>query len=155
MANPNVGWMGGMMDDMRIYNRTLSASDVKYAANIVGYSGLTGAGGGGPTAPVIYRQPSAAKVRVGGSASFNVSSGGATPLAFQWYVNGIPIASASNSSYTVSPAWIGFNGNGYACILSNSFGLLTSSNGVLTVTNLYVAPGSTINASAGGGIITH
>ena len=84
------------------------------------------------TAPVISIQPQSQAVNPGQNATFSVTASGAQPLAYQWSWNGGTLAGATNSAYTrtnVQPADAG----AYSVVVSNQFGSVTSSNGVLTV----------------------
>lgn len=51
IAYPNNGWMDGQIDDVRMYNRTLSASEI---AGIVAGTGGGGGGGGGTASGVNW-----------------------------------------------------------------------------------------------------
>jgi len=76
------------------------------------------------TLPAISSSPSSAVVCVGGSNTFNVSATG-TAITYQWQlsVGGGPfnnIAGANASSYTVSGATIGMDGNRYQAVVSGT-----------------------------------
>ena len=63
-------------------------------------------GGGGNTPPInpptITTQPATQTVNAGSAATFKVAASDAT--SYQWDRNGQPIAGATASSYTLSPA---------------------------------------------------
>lgn len=68
------------------------------------------------------------------TATFNVSATGSTPLTYQWQRNDVNISGADTSSYTISTATLLDNGAKFRCIVSNSFGSVSSSEATLTVT---------------------
>jgi hypothetical protein len=74
--------------------------------------------------PIILVQPTPLVANYNGPAAFNVSAGGAN-LSFQWSVNGTNIATATNSTYTISNALTNNLGN-YLVVVSNVFGAVTS-----------------------------
>ena len=90
------------------------------------------------TLPAISSSPSNAVICVGGSNTFNVAATG-TGITYQWQlsVGGGPfnnIAGANASSYTVSGATIGMDGNRYQCVVSGTCAPpATSGFGTLTV----------------------
>ena len=91
------------------------------------------------TLPAISAQPQNASVCVGGSNTFSVTATG-TGIGYQWqlstdggttYNN---IGGATSSSYTVSAATIGMNGNRYSCVVTGTCApAATSSAAILTV----------------------
>jgi hypothetical protein len=86
-----------------------------------------------PSPPVIRKQPRAAKVMVGQSATFSVVAGGAPPLSYQWKKNGIAINGAINSSYTTPPATKQDNGALFRVTVSNPGGSVDSNDAKLSV----------------------
>lgn len=68
--------------------------------------------------------PGAQTLWQGDTATFSVTAGGATPLVYQWNVNGQNIPGATNANFTLT-ALTGTND--YAVIISNSFGMTNSS----------------------------
>ena len=82
--------------------------------------------------PVITSQPTDQTVVDGGTASFSVTATGATPLNFQWSLNGTNISEATSSNLTilnVSQSDLGT----YTVLVSNPFGSETSSNALLSM----------------------
>src|SRR5262249_54916043 len=59
--------------------------------------------------------------------TFTVVSIGDQPLAYQWRSNGVPIAGATNDSYTIVNPTDADAGNVYDVIVSNPCGAVTSS----------------------------
>jgi DNA/RNA endonuclease G (NUC1) len=88
----------------------------------------------GVTAPTIASQPQPQTVNVGQAAIFSVTANGTAPLGYQWQFNGGAIAGATLSSYTRSNAQLADAGI-YSVVVSNSAGIVVSSNALLTVIN--------------------
>lgn len=80
-----------------------------------------------PNAPIFFQQPLSVLARVGGTATFSVGAAGVAPLAYQWFLNGAPIAGAVSPSYTTPPLAVTSDGDAFACVVSNLFGAVTSS----------------------------
>jgi len=125
-ANGNGYFFDGLVDEVSIYNRALTASEIQsiYSAGISGKCPLG--------APVIISQPTNQTVVAGYTASFSVMASGALPLSYQWQFNGTNIDGATNSILAltnVKPAGAG----SYTVTVTNRLGSLTSSNAVLTV----------------------
>jgi uncharacterized repeat protein (TIGR01451 family) len=117
----------GMIDEVSIYKRALTASEIQliYA---------TGSGGKCPlTLPVIDSQPTNQTVAVGGTVNFNVTASGALPLSYQWNFNGTNIVEATNATLTLTNVQLSQAGN-YSVQVTNFFGSILSSNAVLVVT---------------------
>jgi hypothetical protein len=83
-------------------------------------------------APVITNQPQNLTVSAGAPATFTVSATGATPLTYQWQVNGTNISGATNSTFVINPAHF-YDQAAYSVTVNNQFGSIASSNATLTV----------------------
>ena len=83
-------------------------------------------------APVITNQPQNLIVSAGSPATFTVGATGATPLSYQWQVNGTNISGATNFSLVINPAYFSDQG-AYSVTVNNQFGSIASSNAILTV----------------------
>lgn len=78
-----------------------------------------------PQPPVITIQPRAQSAVIGGVVDFTVSASGATPLAYQWQLNGVDIAGATASTLHLSG--VGANDIGYySVVISNASGATQS-----------------------------
>jgi hypothetical protein len=95
--------------------------------------------------PAITVQPVSQTNLVGMNVSFSVTAGGAQPLGFQWYSNGVPLTDGGNI-YGSSSSTLGLTGittndaANYQVIITNLAGSTTSSVATLTVT----VPGSCV-----------
>jgi uncharacterized repeat protein (TIGR03803 family) len=114
----------------------------------LGYDGLAGsgngtvfrlAGGGVPQAPVIESQPISQVVPAGSSVTFSVSAASAAPLTYAWQRQGAALAGATQSSYVTNNVSLADSGAVFSCLVSNAYGVTTSSNASLTV-----GPGSIV-----------
>ncbi len=106
------------------------------------------------TPPLISSQPANQNVATGDTAQFSVTATGTLPLSYQWLFNGTNLTDVGNISgsatanLTVNNATMADAGT-YSAIVSNSFGLATSSNAILTIIPAYELSATT----AGGGLI--
>ena len=82
--------------------------------------------------PTITAQPTNQTVQAGGTASFNATATGTAPLIYQWTVNGLGIAGATNATLTITNVQSSQAGN-YALSVTNAYGSTVSSNAALTV----------------------
>jgi hypothetical protein len=94
---------------------------------------------GGTNAPSISAQPANQFALAGSSANFTVIATGLAPISYQWQFNGINLAGATRSNYTI-PNVQSANVGGYAVVLSNSYAVVPSSTAYLMI--LSNAPGA-------------
>jgi pectate lyase len=88
-----------------------------------------------PTAPFIVAQPQNVTVPTGQSASFTVFAGGSASLNYQWYFNtNTVVAGATNASLTLANVQ-STNGGMYSVVVTNSAGLVASTNAQLAVSS--------------------
>ncbi|HAO79346.1 MAG TPA: hypothetical protein DCQ92_10275 [Verrucomicrobia subdivision 3 bacterium] len=80
----------------------------------------------------ITNQPHSQSILSGSNVTFSVSGNILTPVNYQWQFNGTSIADATNASYSIAPV-IPTNAGNYTVILTNVYGISTSSVAVLTV----------------------
>lgn len=94
----NTGWLDGYLDDVRIYNRALSAAEViaLYAED---------GGSGGDVSPFFTQQPVSQVMSSGQACTFSAMAGGTPDPQFQWRLQGQNIIGATNCIYAiVSPS---------------------------------------------------
>jgi hypothetical protein len=119
----------GMIDEVGIYNRALSAAEI---------AALYNAGSAGKCSslspPFMVSQPTNQTVYVGQAATFSVLAGGSPPLQYQWLHNGLPMPNETNQALTV--IWDQPGTGNYSVIVSNFVDSVTSSNALLTVNPL-------------------
>jgi probable HAF family extracellular repeat protein len=96
--------------------------------------GITGAFLLTPTAipPAITSQPQPLTLNAGDNGAFSVTAISATPLTYQWSLNGTNITGATSSSLVISNVAQRDLGS-YAVVLGNAFESATSSNAVLSM----------------------
>ncbi len=90
-------------------------------------------------APTITQQPQSQSLTAGGAASFSVTASGAAPLSYQWLYNGTSLGNGGQISgattATLSLANVqSNNAGGYAVMVSNPAGSVTSSVATLAIT---------------------
>jgi hypothetical protein len=83
--------------------------------------------------PSITGQPSNQSATVGQAALFTVAASGSNPVAYQWLKNGSAIPGADQPSYVTPPTISGDSGSKFTVIVSNAYGVLSSSAASLTV----------------------
>jgi uncharacterized delta-60 repeat protein len=96
--------------------------------------------------PTISVQPVGQTIGVGSNFTVSVTANGNPAVAYQWRTNGMAIAGATVSSYTVANAQTS-DAADYDVVLTNSIGSVTSS--VATVSVIYYPP--TISQQPVGG----
>jgi len=124
----------GSIDEVGVYNRALSASEIG-AIYSAGQQGTI-------TFPLIGSQPTNVVVTNGATASFAVSASGSPSMSYQWYFNATNLlAGATNATLTIGNASI-FNIGGYSVVVSNTLGTVTSAVANLTVVSPGIQPPS-------------
>jgi hypothetical protein len=112
----------GLIDDVRIYDRAMSAQEV---VNLHKYESSK-------PLPMITRQPSNLTVVEGGGAQFEVIATGVSPLRYQWQFNGLDMSGENQSVLQLSPARPTKSGS-YTVLITDLNGTTTSSSATLTV----------------------
>jgi hypothetical protein len=84
--------------------------------------------------PQILTPPESQSVAAGGTVTFRVVASGTPPLYYQWQRAQTNLPGAVNSALTLSPVTAADAG-AYRVIVSNAFGVATSDEALLTVTN--------------------
>ncbi len=122
---PGPGLFRGLLDEVSIYNRALSAAEMR---------SIAAARGAGKCAepPVIITQPQSQSVKLGSTATFSVNADGTPVLHYQWFFNGGPVLGATDAVLTLADVKAGNAGN-YSVVVSNMHGVATSSNAVLNL----------------------
>ena len=70
----------------------------------------------------------------GTNVTFSVSATAATPLSYQWFLNGTnALLAATNAALTLTNVQAGQSGNNYSVAVSNGYGSTNSSSATLTV----------------------
>ncbi len=121
------GMFSGDLDEVSIYNRALSASEIAaiYAAGAAGKcKGLSG--------PIVLTPPANQTAAVGANTGFSVTATGSAPLSYQWQFNGSAISAATTTILSLNNVQTSDSGN-YAVVVTNSVGSVTSAVAVLTV----------------------
>ncbi|HWW81746.1 MAG TPA: immunoglobulin domain-containing protein [Steroidobacteraceae bacterium] len=85
--------------------------------------------------PSISQQPANVDVAAGMSATFAVkTTGGTSPVTYQWKLGGVPISGATTASFTVAAATLADNASIITVDVINPAGTITSSAATLSVT---------------------
>jgi hypothetical protein len=113
----------GSMDDIRIYNRQLSDSEV---------AALYQQSSTADSPPAISSQPSGQTLLAGQSIQLSVTASGSSPLSYQWLKSGAVIAGATAATYSVTGVTTSDSGS-YSVVVSNAYGAVYSSSATVTV----------------------
>lgn len=84
------------------------------------------------TAPILTTQPLSQTVTAGTSATFTAAASGSPTPTYQWQKDGVNIAGATGSSFTISSP-VGANEGSYTVVATNSAGSVISNTATLTV----------------------
>ncbi len=135
--------LSGLLRDTTYHYRAVASNEFQVVYGID--QAFTTASG----LPAILSQPTNYTAVMGQNASFRVSADGMQPLSYQWTHNGTNIANGTAATLTMSnvqPWQAGL----YSVTVTNTFGLITSSNATLTV-NLPQPVMRLVGTSAMGG----
>ncbi|MDB6031322.1 MAG: hypothetical protein JWM16_1660 [Verrucomicrobiales bacterium] len=80
--------------------------------------------------PGIISQPQDKAIGQGGSATFSVVAGGATPLSYQWFRDGALLAGKTSATLSIAGVKASDAGR-YSVIVSNALGFITSTQAFL------------------------
>ncbi|HIG30992.1 MAG TPA: hypothetical protein EYQ50_25605, partial [Verrucomicrobiales bacterium] len=116
--------LNAILDDVRIYDRVLSALDIQ---------SLVGRRVTGP--PAITAHPQSVELFEGDSAAFSVEAEGGAPFTYQWSKNGRPLPGETFSEFTITDS-IADAAGVYQVTVSNGEGSATSNEAVVTVITL-------------------
>ena len=129
-AGDNSGFLpfNGGVDEVAFYTNVLTAAQVTnhYQVGITNFSTRS-------FPPMVVEDPGSITVSSGSSAKFTVIADGATPLSYKWLRGGSPIAGATSNPYSFVASYPADNGATFSVVLSNAFGMTTSSVATLTV----------------------
>src|ERR1017187_2418608 len=91
--------------------------------------------------PVITTNPASWSAAVGDSVNFTVAAQSTTAIAYQWLENGTNLSGQLAATLNLGSVNLSLDGTSYQCVVSNSYGAVTSAPpAVLTVTALPVSP---------------
>lgn len=82
--------------------------------------------------PIVTAQPASRWIFSGNDTAFRALVAGVPPMSYQWSFNGTPIPNATNAALPL-PAVQTNNAGAYSFVVSNSLGVIFSSNATLTV----------------------
>jgi pimeloyl-ACP methyl ester carboxylesterase len=119
-GNPLHDWWAGEIDDVRVYNRALSASEIQqlYTLPI--------------SPPTITTSPQSLTTNASANVVFSVTATSLAPMSYQWFFNGQNIVGATNATLTLNSVGA-TNSGGYMVVVSNAAGSVTSATAYLAV----------------------
>lgn len=86
----------------------------------------------GSEEPIVVIPPGSRIATVGGTVSLQVIVRASSPVFLQWRKDGIPIGEATNRTLTLTNVTV-FDAGHYDVVVTNAFGTVTSSSGVVQV----------------------
>lgn len=153
-ASSNAAWItitsGGSGNGNGTVNYSVAANTGAARSGTMTIAGQTFTVSQSCTGTFIAAQPANQTVCAGAGASFSVSATGAGTLGFQWQKNGVNIAGATNSSYSIPVAAAGDAG-AYTVVVTGACDSRTSNVATLILNTppLVTAQPATQNASPG------
>jgi alpha-tubulin suppressor-like RCC1 family protein len=87
--------------------------------------------------PTITTQPASQAAIAGTNVTFQMAASGATPMAYQWRLNGANLPGAVNATLALTGV-LGAQAGSYSAVVSNAYGSATSANAVLTVLDPWI-----------------
>ena len=133
----------GIIDEVSVYNRSLTQSQLNtiYIAGAGLWPGL---------APDLVSPPQPETLNSGRNATFSVGVTGLAPFTYQWMTtnasgvfvpmtNGSGVVGVTNTSLTISNVSASTSTE-YVVVVSNSYGVVTSSVASLTLLGAYTSP---------------
>ena len=118
----SVGYFNGSIDDLRIFNRALSAAEV---ASLYATEALV-------TSPRVLQPPQDQVAFIGGTATFSASASGSAPLTYLWQKDGQPLSLQITNTLYLTNLTLADVG-AYAVGITNTAGGIVSSQAMLTV----------------------
>jgi hypothetical protein len=120
-------WFNGQIDDLAMWERALTASEVAdLKANSLPKP-LP------PLGVVLTSQPASVTKNLGDWALFSVTQYGQRPISYQWFKNGNLITDATNRTYQVTGLTTANSGDFYAVKVTNPVNSATTTNATITV----------------------
>jgi hypothetical protein len=120
----------GIIDEARMYNRALSATDITelYGATNVNYG------------PTILGQPASGAANQGAAYTNKAIVMGSQPLSYQWYQDSVARSGQTNASLILNPVQLSDASTNWYLIVTNLYGGATSSMASLSVNLAPVIP---------------
>ena len=113
---------------VEVHNYNAGSSDVVFGVDLKYSSGAEAIA----QAPKITTNPASKDVIAGAAASFTVAASGTDPLSYSWFFNGVAIAGATASSFTI-PSVSASDVGSYSVSVSNAGGSVVSEAATLAL----------------------
>jgi len=131
----NGTFIAGATNSSLILTNVTTANAGTYTVVVSNFLGSVTSAGAVLTVNVpasITAQPASVTVGEGSNAMFTVTAAGTAPLRYQWQQDGLEVAGATTSSYTVTNVQMNHAGD-YKVVVSNTWATVTSQAATLTV----------------------
>ncbi len=122
------------LDEVSLYARALNPAEIRAIM-------LSRGTGKSKDPPVIVSAPAGLRANVGAMATLSVTASGNPILKYQWRRDGVALAGATRATLVLTNIQFAQAGT-YSVRVTNAFGVVVSSNAVLTVNRLPVADAS-------------
>ena len=106
------------------------ADGIEYASGLKVQASLTLSGEARP--PIILAQPQSQAATAGSNVTFKVTASGTAPLSYQWLLDGVNLAGATDPMLVLINVQPGQAG-GYSVVVANAVDSVTSDVATLTV----------------------
>ncbi|MDB6110510.1 MAG: Immunoglobulin I-set domain protein [Pedosphaera sp.] len=129
-ATYNLPFTTGVIDDVHVYGRALTASDIFELYSASG------------KAPIITAQPRNYSCYAGDIAAFSVTVDAVNsivPLSYQWQLGGTNIPGVTTATLGLTNVVTNWSGLNVAVVITNVIGSTTSAPGLLTIASLPAA----------------
>ncbi|MEO6033788.1 MAG: LamG-like jellyroll fold domain-containing protein, partial [Verrucomicrobiota bacterium] len=125
----------GDVDEVAVWNRALSYSDIQVLKNSSVPMPLA------PTPPSITTEPVSANVFTGATVTFSVVVAGTGPFSYQWVHDSVPVSTGTNLSLVLTNVQL-MNAGLYSVSVTGPGGSTNSTNATLSVTTRPAPPSS-------------
>ncbi len=98
---------------------------------------VNGASGPAGSAPILLSQPVGLGSFIFADVALSVNATGSGPLTYQWQFNGTNLDSATSATLTLTNLQVANEGV-YDAVVSNAYGVVTSSNALLTISRVVI-----------------
>lgn len=115
------------IDDLRLYSRALSESEVRALYDYESNLNLTN------SPPVMLMPPAGESLYAGDTVRMDCLAAGTWPLAYQWRKDGVNVPNATDATLVLPNVTLADTGD-YTVVVSNAFGTVTSGVARVTVT---------------------
>lgn len=101
----------GLIDEVKIYTNALSIDEIQQAQVNSAVA---------PAPATFLKQPVSATAQAGNNATFTCEANGSGDVSYQWRTNGVPVAGATGTSFTLPNVQLSDSGKLISVVISNA-----------------------------------